>query len=85
MSTLSFKPDITIYLHDSFENCFERLQERDGTQYSDHERRMMRRVHEYYPQLLGEYEDVHRFDLQEYDRYEDLHNDVGESISQFSQ
>lgn len=79
-SHLAFSPDLTIYLHDSFDNCLDRLESREGRSYEQDEIEMMRTVHEYYPRLLDGRDDVSQFHLDEYDSHEQLVGDIGRTV-----
>lgn len=60
---LAFTPDSTLLLVDDVEECLGRAQKRDGRKYSDSEQLLVRRVHDLFSAIAGEYDRVHVVDL----------------------
>lgn len=82
-SMLAFTPDVNLFFYDSLENCLERLESREMTEFSESEVEAMEMVHEYYPRLLEGRDDVHLFDLREYDD-EEMYEEIAAVVSEAS-
>lgn len=56
-STLSFAPDVNVYLYDSFDACLDRIQKREGRTFNHDEIRIMREMYTFYDELMERYPD----------------------------
>lgn len=65
--SLTFRPDLNIYLYDKFENCLDRIERREQREFQDDEIKIMKQMYSFYEELSDQYPtEFHRINVGEH-------------------